>query len=157
MSSDICEYPRREKQSFQIFFPSGIDQKAFLTTWPGGTPVSVELDPRFVRLLLVLYDFRLKDTEKDVQPPEARGWRSREAIAMEIGRRTGYSIDAQTLSAYANQLTRKLARAFRLAFVGGRVPPLIDRRRNLGYRLPPHVELTIIDGAIQEDQVTPGN
>jgi len=133
-----------KKHHFQLHAPLGLRGVGFLTIpLASGKRVSVELKSREVKLLYALNRARMEDAT--LNPAEARGWRSRDRIAREIEKWTGYCVSEAGMSAYVVKLLRKVSDAVGAASSGERVP-LIERRRKLGFRLAENVELEIIDG-----------
>jgi hypothetical protein len=117
---------------------------AFLSIWlANGKHVALELKPHEAKVILVLRHAHLKDV--GAWEADARGWRSRKEIAQGIAERTGYVVGEDAISAYTVKLLRKLSIAINAVSFGEEVP-LIERRRKLGFRLTPDVEIDVIDG-----------
>lgn len=130
-------------QRYELLFPAGLNAPAYLSTEVDDSrQIVVATDARFARLLVVLKLFRDVDTGTRSGP--AQGWRPRPVIAAYLARMTDWSIDEQTVSAYASQLMRKLERAVAAVDKDVRLP-LIERRRGLGMRLADGVEIDVRD------------
>jgi hypothetical protein len=112
-----------------IFGPEGI---GFLTlNLPNGRLVSIELEGRLVKVLLVLNDALKKDENLDER---MRGWRTDRQIAEGCtrGDPRAYVPEPQAIRAYRSLTNRCIRRAT----LGGCRPPVLFRsKRLIGVRL----------------------
>ena len=79
----------------------------------------------------------------------AQGWRSRSQIAIALAVQTDYTVNVGTISTYAVNVLSKLSAAVN-AVSPGETLPLLERRRNIGYRLAEGVQIEIIVGSCEE-------
>ena len=104
-----------------------------------GKEAKVAFQAHFVKLLVAL----LRTRQEDAGLAGARGWRSRPQIASLIAGANGCPVEKETISSYAVNLLQAFAAAIAVASPGESIP-LIERKRNIGYRLAEEVQIEII-------------
>jgi hypothetical protein len=128
---------------FQLRPIAGSGGAALLTARvASGKEVACPVHARFVRMLEVLNQART-----DSLAPQ--GWLSRRELARRMGEQSGYEVDDDTVSTYATELLRKLARVVETVSGGQRVM-LIERRRKRGFRLADGAEIQFLSNFNKE-------
>jgi hypothetical protein len=119
---------------------------AFLARVEHGVRVqTVQLPGRLQRMLVALYLARCCDSAMGLEPSSA-GWRSAVQLNGIIRRELGhdYQVEASSISRYMSMLAR-LVPPHKIQ-PGSCTPPLLERKRHLGYRLGGQIQLTIRRG-----------
>ena len=121
---------------------------AFLEYRTAGIRFAVELKPASLAdILAKLYDARLEDEACGQLPDMAIGWVRRGDLGLAVGAAQDYPIEAESISRYATKLRAALEIAAQAAGLKS-VPPLVEKRRLLGWRLSPSARLQWVDTSL---------
>jgi hypothetical protein len=139
-----CKRTDDPHSEWELFLPGKSNEApGFLTLVERGVRIGpVELPSRVNRIVLAAYFARQSDDALGLRG-SSRGWRTAIQLNDILNRELGhyYRLEPATVSKYVAMLIKLLSN-FRTA-IGGCAPPLLQRRRYLGYRLAENVHLII--------------